>query len=402
MPLGPTFDFTAAFPFLKAILPLAAALFLALLAWKVWIQFINRAFINSLKWVLLEVRIPKEVFKSPLAMELVLINAFHQSGGTGTWYNRWWEGKVRQWFSLEIVSLEGNIFFLIRIPQNYRNLVESQIYSQYPQAEIKEAPDYTEQFPVYVKDGGFEMWGCEFKLTKPDPYPIKTYIDYGLDRATGSLEEQQKIDPITPTVEFFGSLKQGNYVWMQILIRAATERFHKKGSLFGKQSFMDAGKDLIKELKAKYGGEGSKMTMSEQKAITSIDLALGKLAFDVGIRAIYLAKKEAFDPINITGMTGTFRQYSAPNSNGFGIGLKTGYDFPWQDIGKMRSTRLKKKLLRAYRQRSYFYTPQNRTPFVLNSEELATIFHFPGRVLETPTFERILSKKAEPPTNLPI
>ena len=400
MPLGSTFDPTTFVPFLKALVPLIAALFLASLAWQAWISYINRVFTHSMKWVLLEVRIPKEVFKSPLAMELVLINAFHQTGGTGTWYNRWWEGKIRQWFSLEIISLEGNIFFLMRIPANYRNLVESQVYSQYPQAEINEIPDYTEQFPAYVKDGEFEMWGCEFKLTKPDPFPIKTYVDYGLDRAS-ALEEEQKIDPITPTMEFLGSLKQGNYVWMQIMIRAATDRFPKMGTLFGKQSFMDEAKALIKKMKKDYGGEGNKMTMAEQNMISSVDRGMAKLPFDCGIRAIYLAKKGTFDPMNITGMTGTFRQYSAPNSNGFGLSFKTGFDYPWQDYGKSRSVRLKKKLLRWYRQRAYFYSPLNRKPFILNSEELATIYHFPGKVLETPTFERILSKKAEPPTNLP-
>jgi hypothetical protein len=46
--------------------------------------------------------------------------------------------------------------------------------------------------------------------------------------------------------------------------------------------------------------------------------------------------------------------------------------------------------------------PYQRTPFVLNTEELATIYHFPGRVAETPTFGRIEAKKGEPPSNLPI
>src|SRR3989344_9231268 len=388
-------DTEAVLEFLKALIPAGAALILGMIAWSMWLRHINYGFLTSIKWVILEVRIPKEVFKSPLAMELVLINAFHQSGGTGTWYNKYVEGKLRQYFSLEIVSLEGNIFFLMRIPKNFRPLVESQVYSQYPQAEIKEAADYTEQFPAYVKNGEFEMWGCEFKLNKPDPYPIKTYVDYGLDRATGSLEEEQKIDPITPLMEFLGSLTEGNYVWMQILVRAATERHPVPGSHFGKQSFVKAGQDLIKELKKKYGGEGQKMTKSEGEMLSMIDRSISKLAFDCGIRAIYLAKAGKFDPINITGMTGSFRQFSAPNANSFGVMNATGFDYPWQDPSKDRVARLKKKLLQAYRLRSYFYIPFERKPFVLNSEELATIYHFPGRVLETPSFERILSKKAE-------
>ena len=38
---------------------------------------------------------------------------------------------------------------------------------------------------------------------------------------------------------------------------------------------------------------------------------------------------------------------------------------------------------------------------VLNTEELATLWHFPGQILKVPTFERIESKEASPPTNLP-
>jgi len=41
-------------------------------------------------------------------------------------------------------------------------------------------------------------------------------------------------------------------------------------------------------------------------------------------------------------------------------------------------------------------------PFIMNTEELATIYHFPGEVSKTPSLSRISAKKAEPPTNLPI
>ncbi len=77
----------------------------------------------------------------------------------------------------------------------------------------------------------------------------------------------------------------------------------------------------------------------------------------------------------------------------------------------------KADMLNAYKARSYFYggfditnpgtyfthpNASGKKPFILSTEELATLFHLPGRVAETPTFERIESKKAEAPGNLPI
>ena len=58
--------------------------------------------------------------------------------------------------------------------------MESQLYAQYPEIEVHEVPDYA-QF-VDFDPGTKSMWGNEFVLTKGDPYPIKTYIDYNLDK----------------------------------------------------------------------------------------------------------------------------------------------------------------------------------------------------------------------------
>ena len=126
--------------------------------------------------------------------------------------------------------------------------------------------------------------------------------------------------------------------------------------------------------------------------------------FDVGIRTIYIADKDKFNPSNIGGLTGAFRQYSYGSLNGFAPteGL-TGFDDFWKDpTGKIRERR-KREAIEGYKARQIFYPPyKGKAKFVLNSEELATIYHFPGSVVATPTFERVPSKKSEAPFNLPI
>ena len=116
--------------------PIWVPVVLTAVAFSFWVKYIRKNFINSIKWTLLEIRIPKEIMKSPAAMELALINAFQQSGGVGTWMAKWWLGKVLLWFSLELVSTGGNVKFFVRIPSQFKDIVETNIYAQYPTVEI--------------------------------------------------------------------------------------------------------------------------------------------------------------------------------------------------------------------------------------------------------------------------
>jgi hypothetical protein len=91
--------------------------------------------------------------------------------------------------------------------------------------------------------------------------------------------------------------------------------------------------------------------------------------------------------------------------NGFKLGWFTDFDYPWQDFRRMRRTQDEKEMLEAFKMRSFFQPPFknfHQSPIILNTEELATIYHFPGSVAATPTFERIPSKRGQAPANLPI
>ena len=105
---------------------------LLLFAWFLWIRYIRTEYISKIDWVLLELVIPREVSKSPQAMEIFFTTALYQSGGVGTWYQRYWLGNVPAWFSLEIVSIEGKVRFFIRTERKFKRLIESQMYAQYP------------------------------------------------------------------------------------------------------------------------------------------------------------------------------------------------------------------------------------------------------------------------------
>lgn len=359
-----------------------------------WIYYIRARYLYGVNWVLLEIKLPREITKTPKAME-VFINSLHITKD-GNLIEKYWQGFLRPWFSLEIVGINGQVRFFIYTQKFFRNLIEAQLYAQYPDAEIVEMEDYSKN-AFNLEEFGTK-WGCfgtEFKLTAEDAYPIKTYIDYGLHEM--GTKEEFKTDPITALLELLGSTKQGEQIWMQILIRAT------------KKEWKDEAKKLVDKLmkrdkKPKEGETTVSMgalmlSPGERSVVEAIERDVSKLGFDVGIRMIYFANNEVFNPVNIPAMIGTMKQYNSLNLNGFKPVRSTSVDYL---LKKTREARMKLKMINAFRKRSYFYMPYSRSPLVLNSEELATIYHFPGRVAETPTFGRIEAKKSEPPTNLPI
>jgi bifunctional DNA-binding transcriptional regulator/antitoxin component of YhaV-PrlF toxin-antitoxin module len=396
---------------------------LAVFAYNVWMTYMNTLYLNSVEWIMLEITPPKEVFKSPEAMELVL-NALH-GGGATNWYLKFWKGELSQYYSLEIASIEGKIHFYVRFNKKFRKAFEAMLYAQYPQAEVKEVEDYTKSVPEYVKGGPISLFGYHLKLNKDDPYPIKTYVDYGLDRAIGSLDEEQRIDPITPLLETMGSIGIGEQIWVQIIIRQDTKRFEVKKKK-GEEEIIETGKgwkdkanEIIAKIRKEIADQGSKPTKGQTSVIDAIERHKNKPGFDTGIRVIYLAKKENFSGNTITAFTAMFRQFNSEDMNSFGFeGMTKAPDEPWKDFGNRKAEKSKKYILADYKDRAYFYGSfdkdyplkslisnpgtTGKKPFLLSSEEIATLYHLPGRVVSTPTFLRSEATKSEPPSNLPI
>ncbi len=416
--------------------PLWLPIALVISFWQQWVAYRRAQYIAKQEPVLLEIRVPKEVLKSPAAMELAL-GALYATGGESTLHDKYWNGGVRPWFSLELVSLEGQVKFFVWAWKGSVKNIQNNFYAQYPNIEITEVPDYTLAF-LYDKDKA-DLYAAEFELTKNDSYPIKTYVDYGLDK---DPKEEFKIDPITPVLEYLGGLGKGEQAWIQILVRAHKKEDKKKESFLSRftkpEDVFDVGKkvkehfestdkwkddvkdeitSIVKKRKMKSDDPLDKkieLTPIEKDTIEALERSIAKTGYDVGIRGLYLAEKDYFNGGHKGALNGVLAQYSSGYLNGFKKAFGTSFDYWFQDPFGKRLPKMKLELFDAYRLRSYFHPPHDgletqfllkkkyhRKSFVLNTEELATIFHFPGGVSETPTFGRIESRKAEPPMNLP-
>jgi hypothetical protein len=400
------------FDFIFFLIPIGVPILLGFLIFNSYVAYNRKKYYNSLEWVLLEVVPPQDQLKSPAAMELFLL-ALQQSGGESTWIDRWVKGKVRTWFSLELVSLGGRVKFFIYCESKFKKFIESQLYAQFPGSEVRLADDYAIKF----NEEEYSMMATELKLTKPDPYPIKTYLDYQLDQ---NIEEEFKIDPMTPVIEFFSSIPEGNYACIQIIVRVHKAEDPDPTKLFPSfykkiDNWKEVAKKEAEEIKKKSfiefeEGEVKRkqniQTETQKRMIAALDRSVTKFAFDTGIRLLYIGKKDVFAGANFGLLNGTFRQYSSNELNGFAPAVVTGFDYPWQDPFGAKVKKMKSEILEAYQLRDYFwrnnYKGNPRKFFVLNTEELATIYHFPGKVSQAPSLDRVDSRKVSAPDNLPI
>ncbi|PIR69430.1 MAG: hypothetical protein COU47_03615 [Candidatus Niyogibacteria bacterium CG10_big_fil_rev_8_21_14_0_10_46_36] len=374
-------------------------LMLVFIFWDVWIVYVRTRWMEGNSWVLLEIKPPREIAKSPRAMELVF-NSLH-SYRKGNLIEQFWNGFVSMWYSLEIAGINGDVHFFVRTTTFSRNLIESQLYAQYPDIEITEVDDYTKAIPKELPNDTWKIWGTEFKLTKPDAYPIKTYVDFKLD---DGLEEEEKTDPLSSLIEFLGSLKPGEQIWFQILIRGAGNDWQAEGEkliekLLGRKKF---------DMQTKGEVFMPVPSPGESDVLKAIERSISKTGYKTGMRLVYVAKKDVYTPASFSAFLGILKQFNSLQLNGLAPTNSTSIDYFFPE---WRSIKRQKRLVRMFRSRSYFYPPYGSflrenagrvPPFILNTEELATIFHLPGYTAETPTFQRLEARKGEPPPNLPI
>lgn len=351
------------------------------------------------EWVLLEIRIPHDNIRTPASME-AFFQSLHIPAGQGTWYKRHVFGRTRDWWSFEIASVEGKVRFYVWTRQRIRRATESFLYAQYPDIEIIEAEDYSRL--INPSHGDWNMFACEYTFTKPSPYPIKTYVQYGNDRP--HVQDQAYVDPFANVIEMLGALGKGEQFWLQIICRAT-----RHDTQHGKKSIQQQAKDLINELRTEaaklnpMGFPNASPGMNLQ--MEAIERNVGKLQYDVGIRSIYFAKPDKFVGMMAGIAVQLMKVYNSEIFNGLvpaPLWSEKFNDYPWEDIGGRRQAREMHEVVEMYRRRAYFHPPYRGPWLVMSVEELATIFHIPTKHVQTPGLERKETSTGKPPTNLPL
>ncbi len=378
--------------------------------------------------ILLEIRPPDEIVKPIRAMDVV-IDGFWQLYGPPNWFEQWWIGQYDLSFSLEIAAIDGVPHFLIRIPAKQRSMFESHIYSQYPDAEIREVEDYTKNVPQNIPNERWQMWGTDYTMPKSDCYPLKTYRDFETEM---EATEEKKIDPIASLIEGLSSMEEGEQMWIQIKAKPITadndgsayhERAKKEYEKLAGRKEKGPPPTFFQEMLGVLKGEAKKeeeekmpiftdlmLTPGEREVVESIERKRKKQSFSCHIRYIYLAKKENLNMARIKIPMSYFNLF---NTQQLGFMIPWGKTITkikqnWWDFFWFLEKRLyvrKRDMFRNYVRRipSFYPRSDKDATFVLGSDELATLYHFPSRTTVPPSaIPRVESRKKEPPHDLPV
>ena len=300
-----------------------------------------------------------------------------------------WKNKIygQKHISFEIIATGGTIKYYAVVPAVITETVKQAIVSAYPTARLEE--QFEEN--IFSKEGGENgVAAGELELSKDYVYPIATY-------------EETKWDAAGAMINAFSAAKPGEGLALQLMFRptdtswtkVAMDRVQniktgkKKSGLSG-IAFVDMAKDLIRapfeppEAREKdKNSEQKPLTDVQQAEISSIENKTRYPGFETLIRVVASTKERARSEALIGGIVSAFSQFNSASNNGF----------------KFESMKDTKAAAEDFIFRIF---PQKKKNNILNSVELATIFHLPSQnSIPNSQVERQLTKQVDAPVKIP-
>jgi len=304
---------------------------------------------RSVDSVLLQVAVHKNNEVKIDAMEQLFASLFAiKKGG---WKQKY---SFQPNVSFEIVAKKEDIRFYIWTPKEFQDLVEKQIHGAYTDADIVEVQEYN----IFSEDGRVAYKSLQLK--KSNYYPIKIFKDL-------------PTDPLASLTSALAKMGQGEAAAVQILVSPADSSWQSEGAGF----ISSTKKQESDPEKAKYS--------TSAKTLEAVEAKIGKPGFETSIRFVCVAKTEESAKAHLANIESGFEQFASEH-NSFG----------------KRKIRSKGAFMEdfLYRYQPMFHLMGSR-PSILNTEELATLFHFPNKAVTTPHIQWIYSKTAPAPSEVP-
>ncbi len=312
-----------------------------------WIKYKDREK-NSLQFVLLQVTVPRQnEIKIDAAEQLIgALYAIKAGGGLIGWFNAF---KSQPHIAFEIIALPESIRFYVSCHKKHQDLVEKQINGAYPDAQVKEVPEYN----IFSEAGqtAYQM----FKLRSSDYMPIKTYKDL-------------PTDPLSALTSALAKMQSGEGAVVQILISPADSKWK------------DLGKKFLK--KEKDPGDTDKpKAPPDAKQLEAVEGKLSKSGFHTVVRIVASSTSKESAKIHLQNIKSAFEQFNGPYNGFSGMKISSEKGFIKDFI--------------------YRYLPRFEKLSVMTADEIASVFHFPNKAVETPHIQWLPAKSAPAPENIP-
>ncbi len=307
---------------------------------------------SSLSMVCLQVAVPRDNEIKTDAMEQVFNSLSSiKKGGLGPF--GWFSFLQSQpHISFEIVASKEDIRFYIVVPDKLRDLVEKQIHGSYPGAEIK----IVEEPNIFTEEGVVEY---KWLVMKGVPYkPLQVYKNLA-------------VDPMAALTSSLAKMGEGEGAHIQIIIAPADSKWKSQGrSWIGKTKKSESDPE-----KASY--------KVDPKVLEAVDNKVSKNGYETTIRLVVCSTSKESAKAHMGNIRAAFEQYNGDNNGLTGKNVRFSGTFVSDFI--------------------YRYQPMLwwGAQTILNSEELATLYHFPNKTIETPHIFWLNAKRAPAPQQIP-
>ena len=253
--------------------------------------------------------------------------------------------SVENGISFEVVGLPGEIRFFVNCPRKFADLVEKQILGSYQDADVTIVPDYN----IFAEGSRVDF--AALRLDEEEYCPITTYEDF-----TG--------DPLSNILSCLSKISEGEGVLVQVIVSPAGSEWQK------------AGRSFVKNVEESKSDPEKKSMGVSQERVEAINKKIAKPGFRTEIRIVTSAANDDLAKMHLENIVGAFDQFNNPQVN----------KFKKVKLNKSREKEFVKDVL--FRRAPY------KSSMILNIEELATIFHFPNKDIDTPNIQWLLSKEA--------
>lgn len=288
----------------------------------------------------------------------------------------WFVGRTDS-FAFEIVAHEKLVTFYVTVPRRYQEFVEQQIHAQWSDAFVEPIEDYNMFTPTGTVVAGY------LRFKRENVIPIKTY-------------KEMDGDPLNAVTNALAKVGESDGVAIQFVVRPAKSTWRALGlrivrNMQQGMSFQDAKKGskshgwfATKEdiEKSKEKQRERRLSAAETKMLEGIENKLSKAGLETTIRVVASAANTEEAQMYLTNVLQAFGQYNV---------YEYGNSFE-KNIPSSRKAILEGFIFRTFSQSHHL---------ILNTEELASLWHLPLPTSETPNIRWMSARTAPAPVNIP-